>query len=145
MCREIRNFFLVIQCPRPTELSPVLFSPTIAISTHDFVGKLFFVIERLNATHTRSLFHSLTISHSLSHDHSFTHSQSLTYDNWLTISHSRSLFHSQSISTALHRHAGITWRYKLMNHVSEYWYIGSILARSEIQKNKMEECVATGL
>lgn len=32
-----------------------------------------------------------------------------------------------------------------MNQVSEYWYIGSMLARSEIQKNRMEECVATGL
>ena len=32
-----------------------------------------------------------------------------------------------------------------MNQVSEYWYIGSILARSEMQKNKMDEWVATGL
>ena len=38
-----------------------------------------------------------------------------------------------------------TWRYRFINHVSEYWYMGSILARSEMQKNKMEECVATGL
>jgi len=32
-----------------------------------------------------------------------------------------------------------------MNQIREYWYIGSMLARSEIQKNKMEECTATGL
>ena len=32
-----------------------------------------------------------------------------------------------------------------MNQVSEYWYIGSMLARSEMQKNSIEECMATGL
>ena len=30
-----------------------------------------------------------------------------------------------------------------MNQVSEYWYIGSILARSEIVKNKILPCFAT--
>jgi len=32
-----------------------------------------------------------------------------------------------------------------MNQVKEYWYIGSILARSDIQKNRIEEWIATGL
>lgn len=32
-----------------------------------------------------------------------------------------------------------------MNHVSEYWYIGSMLARSEMQKKRMDEWTATGL
>ncbi len=34
--------------------------------------------------------------------------------------------------------------YKLINQVNEYWYMGSILARSDIQKNKIDECAATG-
>ena len=32
-----------------------------------------------------------------------------------------------------------------MNQVREYWYIGSILANSEMQKKRMEEWTATGL
>ena len=47
---------------------------------------------------------------------------------------------SQHVRTYVH-----TWMYRLMNQVSEYWYIGSMLAKSEIQKNSMEECTATGL
>ena len=31
----------------------------------------------------------------------------------------------------------------MINHVSEYWYIGSMLARSDIVKNKILECLAT--
>ena len=31
-----------------------------------------------------------------------------------------------------------------MNQTREYWYIGSMLAKSEIQKNRIEACVATG-
>lgn len=38
----------------------------------------------------------------------------------------------------------IDWWYKFMNHTSEYWYMGSILARSDIQKNSTEECLDTG-
>ena len=30
-------------------------------------------------------------------------------------------------------------------HAREYWYIGSILARSDIEKNRTEEWTATGL
>lgn len=37
------------------------------------------------------------------------------------------------------QHPFITCRYRLMNHVREYWYMGSMLAMSEMQKNKMEE------
>jgi hypothetical protein len=36
------------------------------------------------------------------------------------------------------------WMYKLMNQTREYWYMGSMLARSEMQKKRMEACVATG-
>ena len=32
-----------------------------------------------------------------------------------------------------------------MNQVSEYWYIGSMFAMSEMQKNRMDEWMATGL
>ena len=32
-----------------------------------------------------------------------------------------------------------TCKYKLMNHVSEYWYMGSMFASSEMQKKRMEE------
>lgn len=42
-------------------------------------------------------------------------------------------------------HGKLTCKYRLINQVSEYWYIGSMLARSEIQKNRMEEWIATGL
>ena len=144
MCREIRNFSLVIQCPRPTELSPVLFSPTIAISTHDFVGKLFFVIERLNATHTRSLFHSLTISHSMprTHDHSFAHSRSpthwvtitlsLTHNHWLTttdsrlVTHDHSFTHNRSVQLCIAMQElpeGISWWTMLASTgtLAQYW------------------------
>ncbi len=30
-------------------------------------------------------------------------------------------------------------------HVSEYWYMGSILAKSEIEKKRIEDWMATGL
>ena len=30
-----------------------------------------------------------------------------------------------------------------MNQVKEYWYMGSMLARSEMVKNKILECLAT--
>lgn len=33
---------------------------------------------------------------------------------------------------------------RLMNHVREYWYIGSILARSAIEKNRMDEWIEIG-
>ena len=33
---------------------------------------------------------------------------------------------------------------RLTNHVSEYWYIGSMLGKSAIEKNKIEECLAIG-
>lgn len=33
---------------------------------------------------------------------------------------------------------------RLMNQSSEYWYVGSMLARSAIEKNKMEEWTAIG-
>ena len=32
-----------------------------------------------------------------------------------------------------------------MNQLSAYWYMGSMLARSDKQKNRMEEYSATGL
>lgn len=35
--------------------------------------------------------------------------------------------------------------YKLMNQGKEYWYIGSMFAKSATVKNKIEECVAMGL
>lgn len=35
--------------------------------------------------------------------------------------------------------------YKSINQVREYWYIGSMFASSDIQKNKMDPCTATGL
>ena len=34
---------------------------------------------------------------------------------------------------------------KFTNHVSEYWYIGSILAKSVMVKNRMVECTAIGV
>lgn len=34
---------------------------------------------------------------------------------------------------------------RLMNHVSEYWYIGSILARSAMEKNSTAEWLAIGV
>ena len=34
---------------------------------------------------------------------------------------------------------------RLINHGSEYWYIGSMLARSAMEKNRTEECCAIGL
>ena len=34
---------------------------------------------------------------------------------------------------------------RLMNQVREYWYMGSMLARSEMEKKRMEECTAIGL
>ena len=30
-----------------------------------------------------------------------------------------------------------------MNHDNEYWYIGSILAKEDMVKNNMDECLAT--
>lgn len=38
----------------------------------------------------------------------------------------------------------LTVKYKFINHVREYWYIGSMFARSEMQKKRMDECTATG-
>ena len=38
-----------------------------------------------------------------------------------------------------------TCRYKLMNQISEYWYIGSMFASPEMQKKRIDECIATGL
>lgn len=32
-----------------------------------------------------------------------------------------------------------------MNHGSEYWYMGSMLAKSAMEKNNTEECCAIGL
>ena len=34
---------------------------------------------------------------------------------------------------------------RLMNQVSEYWYIGSMLAKSAIEKNSTAECTAIGV
>ena len=34
---------------------------------------------------------------------------------------------------------------RLMYHVREYWYIGSMLARSAMQKNRMDEWTAMGV
>jgi hypothetical protein len=34
---------------------------------------------------------------------------------------------------------------RLINHMSEYWYIGSMFARSAIEKNKIVEWIAMGL
>lgn len=34
---------------------------------------------------------------------------------------------------------------RLMNHANEYWYIGSMLARSAIEKNSTVEWIAIGL
>lgn len=33
----------------------------------------------------------------------------------------------------------LTIRYRLMNHVNEYWYIGSMFARSDMQKKRIAE------
>lgn len=33
---------------------------------------------------------------------------------------------------------------RLINQVSEYWYMGSMLARSAMEKNRMEEWTAMG-
>ena len=35
--------------------------------------------------------------------------------------------------------------YRLTNHVREYWYIGSILGKSAIEKKRIDECLAMGL
>ena len=43
------------------------------------------------------------------------------------------------------KEVALTCKYKLMNQVREYWYMGSMLARSEMQKKRMEEWTATGL
>jgi hypothetical protein len=32
-----------------------------------------------------------------------------------------------------------------MNQVKEYWYIGSMLAKSAIEKNRIVECTAIGV
>ena len=45
----------------------------------------------------------------------------------------------------MNRKGMITCKYRLMNQVREYWYMGSMLARSEMQKKRMEEWTATGL
>ena len=37
----------------------------------------------------------------------------------------------------------LTCKYRLINHINEYWYMGSMLAKSEMVKNRMEECLAT--
>ena len=37
----------------------------------------------------------------------------------------------------------LTCKYRLINHINEYWYMGSMLAKSEMVKNSMEECLAT--
>ena len=37
------------------------------------------------------------------------------------------------------------WRKMVMNHSSEYWYMGSMLERSETQKNKICVLTATGM
>ena len=34
---------------------------------------------------------------------------------------------------------------RLMNQLREYWYIGSMLAKSAIEKKRMVECTAIGL
>lgn len=34
---------------------------------------------------------------------------------------------------------------KLTNQTREYWYMGSILARSVMEKNRMDEWIAIGL
>lgn len=34
---------------------------------------------------------------------------------------------------------------RLMNQLSEYWYMGSMLARSAMEKNKMAEWTAMGV
>jgi len=34
---------------------------------------------------------------------------------------------------------------KFTNQVREYWYMGSMLARSVMEKKRMEECTAMGL
>lgn len=34
---------------------------------------------------------------------------------------------------------------KLTNQTREYWYMGSILARSVMEKNRIEEWIAIGL
>ena len=34
---------------------------------------------------------------------------------------------------------------RLMNQVKEYWYIGSMLAKSAIEKNRIVECTAIGV
>jgi len=39
----------------------------------------------------------------------------------------------------------LTWLNKFINHDNEYWYIGSILFKSVIQKNNTEECLDTGI
>ena len=38
-----------------------------------------------------------------------------------------------------------TCKKRLINQVREYWYMGSILAKSDIQKKRIEEWMATGL
>ena len=45
----------------------------------------------------------------------------------------------------LQRYFCCTCKKRLMNQVREYWYIGSILAKSDIQKNRIAEWMATGL
>ena len=39
----------------------------------------------------------------------------------------------------------IAWLNRLTYHRSEYWYIGSMFARSLMQKNIIATCSATGL
>lgn len=38
-----------------------------------------------------------------------------------------------------------TCKYRFMNQINEYWYIGSIFASSDIQKKRTAECVETGI
>lgn len=50
-----------------------------------------------------------------------------------------------SSSTSDFSEASIEFTNRLINHGSEYWYIGSMLAKSAMEKNRTDECCAIGL
>ena len=60
-------------------------------------------------------------------------------------SYAYSYFIHLSSSTSDFSEFSMEFTNRLMNHGSEYWYIGSMLPRSAMEKNSTEECCAIGL
>ena len=57
----------------------------------------------------------------------------------------RGIFDYRCSSTSDFSELSIDKMKRLMNHVSEYWYMGSMLARSAMEKNSTAEWFAIGV